>query len=153
MTALLAGLAPRSRRARVLIALLAFLLPVATVASCSQVREQAGNVVEHAIEEAIEGLDLTDGVPPDFPVDDVPMVEGAARGASQTNADGQTSWVVLIEAEDAGEHARELLVDAGFELTHTVTTDSGVLAELSGEDFAVKLIASTSQVVYVVTPS
>ncbi len=144
---------PPGRRARVLIALLAFLLPVAAVTGCSQVREQAGSVVEHAIEEAIEGLDLTDGLPPDFPVDDVPLVEGSVRGASQTDADGQATWVVLVEAEDAGESARQALLDAGFEITHTVTTDAGVLAELAGHGFAVKLIASTSRVVYVVTSS
>lgn len=151
MTALLVGRRPRSRRVRVLIGLLALLLPLTAVTSCSQVREQAGNVVEHAIEEAIEGLDLTDGVPPDFPVDDVPLVQGPVRGASQTDADGQITWVVLVEAENAGESAREDLLDAGFETTHTVSTDSGVLAELAGHDLTVKLIASTSRVAYVVT--
>lgn len=153
MTALLAGRRPRSRPLRVLIGLLAVLLPLATATSCNQVREQAGNVVEHAIEEAIEGLDLSDGVPPDFPVDDVPLVEGPVRGASQTDADGEADWVVIVDAEDAGETAREELVRAGYEITHTVSTDSGVLAELAGHGFAVKLIASTSRVVYVVTPN
>ena len=145
MTALLAGRRPRSRPLRVLIGLLAVLLPLATATSCNQVREQAGNV--------IEGLDLTDGVPPDFPVDDVPLIEGPVRGASQTDADGEADWVVIVDAEDAGETAREELVRAGYEITHTVSTDSGVLAELAGHGFAVKLIASTSRVVYVVTPN
>ena len=153
MTALLAGPAPRSRRARLLIGLLALLLAAALVAGCNQVQEQAGNVVEHAIEEAIEGLELTDGVPPGFPGEDVPLVEGPIRGASKTDADGQATWVALVDAEDSGESARQALLDADFEVTHTVTTDAGVLAQLASETFTVKLIASTSRVVYVVTPS
>ena len=60
--------------------------------------------------------------------------------------------MVLVEAEDSGETAREELLAAELEVTHTVTTDAGVLAELAGNGFAVKLIASTNQVVYVVTP-
>lgn len=151
MTAPLPGRTPRSRTARILIALLALLLPAAAMTGCSRVQEEAGNVVEHAIEEAIEGLDLTDGVPPDFPTEDVPLVEGPVRGASQTDADGQHTWAVLVEASDAGESARDLLLDAGFETTHTVTTDSGVLAELTGHGLDVKLVASTDRVVYVVT--
>ena len=150
MTPLLARLRPRL--GRMLIGLLALLLPVALVTGCSQVREQAGNVVEHAIEEAIDGLELTDGLPADFPAEDVPVVDGPVRGAAQTTSDGQQTWVVLVEAEDSGETAREELLAAELEVTHTVTTDAGVLAELAGNGFAVKLIASTNQVVYVVTP-
>ena len=139
--------------ARALIGTLALLLPLATVVGCSQAREQAGTVVEHAIEEAIDGLDLTDGLPPDFPAEAVPVVDGNTRGAVKTAADGATTWVAVVDAEDSGEHARDLLTDAGLEITHTVTTDVGVLAELSGNDMTVKLIASPSRVVYVVTPA
>ena len=138
---------------RVLIGPLALLLALTTVAGCSQVREQAGNVVEHAIEDAIEGLDLTDGLPPGFPTEEVPVVDGAIRGAAQTTEDGQTTWVAMVEAEDSGERARDLLTGAGLEVTHTVTTDVGVLAQLSGNGVDVKLIASPSRVVYVVTPA
>lgn len=154
MTALLTALARRRPAARVLAGLLTLLLvPAALLSACSQVREQAGNVVEHAIEEAIDGLDLTDGLPPDFPTDDVPVVDGPTRGAAKSDQDGRTTWVVLVEADDAGTDARELLLSAGLEVTHTVTTDAGVLAELAGNGVRVKLIASTSRVVYVVSPS
>src|SRR5699024_12605910 len=138
---------------RVLVGTLALLLALTTVAGCSQVREQAGTVVEHAIEEAIDGLDLTDGLPPDFPAEAVPVVDGVTRGAVRTAADGQRTWVAVIDAEDSGEQARDLLTDAGLEITHTVTTDVGVLAELSGNDMTVKVIASRTRVVYVATPS
>src|SRR5699024_2539028 len=152
MTVLIAW-SGRRAATRALIAALALLLPISTVAACNQVREQAGTVVEHAIEEAIDGLDLTDGLPPDFPAEAVPVVDGDTRGAVKTAADGQTTWVAVIDAEESAEHARDLLTDAGLEITHTVTTDVGVLAELSGNGMTVKLIASPSRVVYVVTPA
>lgn len=153
MTTLLSDLVRRGPAARTLIGLLAFLLPMASVGACSQIKDEAGTVVEHAIEEAVEGLDLTDGLPPDFPTEAVPVVDGPVRGASQTGDGGQVTWVVLVTAENAGEQARSQLTDAGLEITHTVTTDAGVLAELSDDELTVKLIASTSRVVYVVTPN
>lgn len=153
MTSVLTAWSGRRAATRALIAALALLLPMSTVAACSQAREQAGNVVEHAIEDAIEGLDLTDGLPPGFPTEEVPVVDGPTRGAAQTTEDGPSTWVALVQAEDSGEQARELLTDAGLEVTHTVTTDVGVLAQLSGNGVDVKLIASPSRVVYVVTPA
>ncbi len=153
MTTPLTSRVSRRLTARTLIGVLALLLPLTTVAACNHVREQAKNVVEHAIEEAINGLDLTDGLPADFPAEDVPVVDGTTRGAAKTAEDGRTTWVVLVEAESSGTRARDLLTGAGLEITHTVTTDAGVLAELSGNGMDVKLIASPSRVVYVVTPS
>src|SRR5699024_11687438 len=43
--------------------LLAALAALLVLSSCSHIKEQAGDVVEHAIEDAVTGLDLTDGVP------------------------------------------------------------------------------------------
>src|SRR5699024_12262202 len=59
-----------SRLARIrLRPLLAALAALLVLSSCSQIKEQAGDVVEHAIEDAVTGLDLTDGVPEDFPTE------------------------------------------------------------------------------------
>lgn len=152
MTALRGPGAASRTRSRVLTALLALLLSAPALGACSQIQDRAGDLAEHAIEEAIDGLDLTDGLPPDFPAEQVPVTDGRTRGASQTTEDA-TGWVVLVAADSSGAHARDLLTDAGLEVTHTVTVDAGLLAELSGSGYNVKLIATSTQVVYVVTPS
>ncbi|WP_159619892.1 hypothetical protein [Ruania rhizosphaerae] len=128
-----------------LVALVALALPIS---GCQFIEEQAGDVVEHAIEEAVEGLDLTDGLPETFPAS-VPVVDGQTRGATRTTADG-SEWVALVAAEDQGSAAQEAITEAGFEEQHAVSTQSGVLAEYSDDDHHVTLIASATQVVYVV---
>ncbi|UFU02255.1 hypothetical protein LQF12_12160 [Ruania suaedae] len=128
-----------------LVALLAMTLPVS---GCQFVQDQAGDVVEHAIEEAVAGLDLTDGVPESFP-SGVPLVEGPARGASRSTDTG-TEWVVLIEADDQGEAAQEAVEGAGFEEKHAVSTEAGLMAEYSDGAHHLTLIASGTRVVYVI---
>lgn len=141
----------RSRlRFRPFLAALAALL---VLTSCSQLKEQAGDVVEHAIEDAVGGLDLTDGVPEGFPVEAVPIVDGSTRGATKTESDGVVKSVVLVSAENSGPQAQDLLTDAGLQVDHKVGTDGGLLAQLSGNGHEVTLIASGSEVVYVVTES
>lgn len=133
------------------LAVLTALATVALVASCAQLKDQASDVVEHAIEDAVDGLELSDGLPQDFPLDQVPVVEGPTQSATKTDSDGAVKIVVLVSAQDAGTRARDRLTDAGLEVDHEVTADAGLLAQLSGHGHDVTLIASGSQVVYVVT--
>lgn len=143
-----------SRLARIrLRPLLAALAALLVLSSCSQIKEQAGDVVEHAIEDAVTGLDLTDGVPEDFPTEAVPIVDGPTRGATKTNSDGVVKSVVLVSAEDSGGQAQELLTEAGLQVDHKVSAEAGRLVQLSGDGHDVTLIASGSEVVYVVTES
>lgn len=134
------------------VACMAAVTALLLISSCGLLQDRAAGVVEHAIEDAVEGLDLTDGLPQGFPADDVPLIDGPAKGATKTDSDGQVKMVVLVSADDAGEEARDLLTDSGLQIDQTVSTDVGILAQLSGPDRQVTLIASQSQVVYVLTP-
>lgn len=145
--------ARRSRSTRVLSLLAALTAALVLLSSCSQLKEQAGNVVEHAIEDAVSGLELTDGLPADFPTSDVPLLDAPAQSATKTGEDGAGKSVVLISAENSGEQARDLLTGAGLEVEQKVSTDAGLLTQLSGNGYDVTLIATDSKVVYVVTAS
>ncbi|MBZ2196474.1 hypothetical protein [Occultella gossypii] len=140
----------RSRIAALLLALLAG-VGVGALSGCDAISGAAGDAVERAIEEAVDGLDLSDGLPEGFPAE-VVVVEGPARGAARTDADGVTTWVALVTAADSGTVARSTLEDAGFEVDNVVTHDAGLIAQLSSDAHDVKLIASDTRVVYVVTP-
>ncbi|UFU07525.1 hypothetical protein [Ruania halotolerans] len=122
------------------------------LSGCSLLQDQAEDVVEHAIEEAVEGLNLTEGVPEGYPGDAVPRVDGEVRGASRSTDEG-TEYVLLVTADDAGSAAADLLEEAGLEERHAVSSESGRLAEYSGDGVHVTLIASGTRVVYVVRPA
>ncbi|TDE88011.1 hypothetical protein EXU48_24345 [Occultella glacieicola] len=133
-------------------ALLLALLATGAVAGCDAISGAAGDAVERAIEEAVDGLDLSDGLPEGFPAD-VVVVEGQTRGAARTDADGTTTWVALVSATDSGAAARTALEEAGFTVDNVITHDGGLIGQLSSDAYDVKLIASDTQVVYVVTPA
>lgn len=72
-------------------------------------------VVEDIVEGSGEGIDFESGaLPPDFPIDDVPLVPGEV-GPSMSISDGQ-AWTVTIYTVDqaTAESAPSLLEAAGF---------------------------------------
>ncbi|SEE97946.1 hypothetical protein [Ruania alba] len=138
-------------RTTVRLLLTLFVVGLLGLGGCSLVQDRAEDVVEHAIEEAVEGLDLTDGLPEGYPAEAVPVVDGDVRGASRTTDEG-TEHVAVVSADDAGSAATDLLEGAGLEERHAVSSQSGRLVEYTGDGVHVTLIASGTRVVYVVRP-
>jgi hypothetical protein len=160
--------------ARALAPALAFTL---LLSGCGAGDEIGERLTEEAVEEAAggdadvdideEGLTVTDengdstsigtDLPEDFPVDDVPLMEGTVLAA--TAVDG-ASYTVTLEVEGAPEEVHEqalaMLTDAGY----TRDSDSEMNAEgfytstLAKEGFEVSLTsmdnAGTTNVQYIV---
>ena len=112
------------------------------------VEEAAGGDAEVEIED--DGLTVTDEngdqasigteIPDDFPVDDVPLMEGTVLSA--TAVDGAT-YMVMLELEGTPEEVQEealgMLTDAGYTTDSTTNAEGFFTAELSKEGFTVGL--------------
>lgn len=90
-------------------------------------------LVEDIVEGSNDGLDFEAGsLPADFPVDDIPLVEGEL-GPSMSIPDSQGWTVTVFVADEAtAESATELLEQAGFSNEDQVTweTDEYVVVAL-----------------------
>ncbi len=79
-------------------------------------------------------------IPDDFPVDDVPLMEGTVLSA--TAVDGAT-YMVMLELEGTPEEVQEealgMLTDAGYTTDSTTNAEGFFTAELSKEGFTVGL--------------
>jgi hypothetical protein len=99
----------------------------------------SGEVDDELVEEIVEGsgseVDFESGsLPADFPVDDVPLVEGEV-GPSMSISDG-AAWTVTIYTADeqTAASAPQLLEQAGF------SNESGIFWE--NADYMVIIVAS-----------
>ena len=128
------------------------------VSGCGAEDELAEKLTEEAVEGAAGGdVDIEeDGVtitgedgeeatigtklPDDFPVDDVPLMEGTVLSA--TAVDGAT-YMVMLEVEGTPEEAQEealgMLTDAGFTSNSETSTEGFFTADLTKDGYQVGL--------------
>ena len=116
-----------------------------------------------------EGVTITDengdqasigtSLPEDFPVDDVPLIDGTILSA--TAVDG-ASFMVMLEVEGTPEELHQealgMLTDAGYESGTEMNAEGYYSSTLSKEGFEVGLTSmegdgTVAQVQYVVTVS
>jgi hypothetical protein len=154
------------------------LLLTFTVAGCGAAEDElAEKITEEAVEAAGDGTEVDieeDGVtvtdengdqasigtemPDDFPVDDVPLVEGTVVSAS--SVDG-ASFTLMLEVEGDPETAHEeavtLLTDAGYTSGTEMNSEGYYAATLSKEGFEVGVTTMAgdpaTQISYIVTVS
>jgi len=78
-----------------------------------------GSVVEGVVEQATGGdVDLGgDSIPEDFPLDEVPLIDGDVLFGARVNADGGSAWNVTISTVDpnALQTVSTQMADAGFD--------------------------------------
>ena len=145
------------------------------VSACGAEDELAEQVAEEAVEAAGDGQDVDieeDGVtvtdengeeasigttlPDDFPVDDVPILEGTVISA--TAVDG-ASYMVMLEVdgspEEVHQEALSMLSDAGYADGTDTNAEGYYASTLSKEGFEVGVTSmagdGSTQVQYVVT--
>jgi hypothetical protein len=146
------------------------------VSGCGAGDEVAEKLTEEAVEEAAggdtdvdiddDGLTVTDengdqssigtDLPDDFPMADVPLVEGTV--ISSTAVDG-ASYMVMLEVEGTPEEVQDealaLLTDAGYTSGTEMNSEGYYASTLSKDGFEVGVTSmegdSTAQVQYVVT--
>lgn len=115
-----------------------------------------------------DGLTVTDedgnqasigtDLPEDFPVDDVPLLDGTVISA--TAVDG-ASYMVMLEVEGTPEEAQDaalgLLTDAGYTSESEMNSDGYFSSQLTKEGFDVSVTSmegdTAAQVQYVVSVS
>lgn len=153
------------------------LTPLLLLAGCGS-DDVAEKVAEEALEEAAggsadvdvddDGLTVTDDegntstigtdLPDDFPVDDVPLLEGEVLSA--TAVEGK-SFMVMIQVDGAAEAAQDdavaLLTDAGYDGESESMAEGFYTAQLTKPGFEVGVntveAEGAAQVQYVVTVS
>ena len=90
---------------------------------------------------AEEGTSSDVAIPPTFPRDEVPLIDGEVAFA----VDLGTGWTVVIEAEDfaAGYgQAAELLEGAGFETVANDASPDGTFGQFTSDEYTVKVSAT-----------
>lgn len=166
------------RRALTAVAVVPALTLTLAVGGCGAEDEVAERLTEEAVEGAAggdadidiedDGVTITDEngeqasigtkLPEDFPVDDVPLVEGTV--VSATAVDGAT-YMVILEVEGTPEEAQEqalgMLTDAGFSSDSEMNAEGFFSSELSKDGYGVTLSAfdntGTTNLQYVVAVS
>lgn len=101
----------------------------------------------------------SEGVPEDFPADEVPLLEGEVT--TQGDADGGSHLVIVTaegEAEILRDQAIDLLTDSGFIVENTTEVEAtGPQTNLSSDDWVVLLTAQDDGIrttlTYSVTPA
>lgn len=150
-----------SRRRSALVALL--LGPALLLGGCGSDEDRAEDAIEEAAQDAgedvevdVDGDDITiensDGtvsmggdLPEDFPVDEIPVVEGDVQLAMGVAEEGwQISIYVDAAAEDAVSEASTLLEDAGFSLDEEATMGDVSTRTLSSDAYNVFLTATAA---------
>lgn len=132
---------------------------VLMLTACGGEDEVAEQLTEEAIEAAGDGAEVDieeDGVtvtdengdeatigtqlPEDFPVDDVPILEGTVLSA--TAVDG-ASYMVMLEVEGTPEEVQEealgMLTDAGFTSNNETSAEGFFTADLTKDGYQVGL--------------
>ena len=90
-----------------------------------------------------EGTSSDVAIPPTFPRDEVPLIDGQVAFA----IDLGTGWTVVIEAEDfaAGYgDAADLLDGAGFEVVANDASPQGTFGQFTSEKYTVNVSATDS---------
>jgi hypothetical protein len=92
---------------------------------------------------ADEGTSSDVAIPPTFPRDDVPLIDGEVAFA----VDLGTGWTVVIEADDVAAaygDAAELLDGAGFETVANDASPDGTFGQFTSEKYTVNVSATDS---------
>lgn len=122
------------------------------VAGCSLIEQTVTQSVQDAVKQATGGdVELSDGVPADFPADEVPILDGSVRGGTQKQGQ-ETRWVVVVTGDVSADNAETSLLDAGFTVHNAVSqADVGSVSTLTSANYDVTLISTDGSVVYAVT--
>jgi hypothetical protein len=85
------------------------------------------------------------GVPSDFPKDDVPLIDGeVVLGLAVPGDNGEKAWNVTIKVsgEDAFESIKTQLTDAGFEYQAIGSGEGGTSGGFTKEPYAVIVVVT-----------
>jgi len=135
------------------LALLAALVLAPTLAGCSVIESTVKDSVEQGIRDATGGdfdVNLDEGLPDGYPADAVPVVDGTVNGGRGT-VDGKETFVVTVQAADAGTAAKDALVAAGLTIDGEIANGDGSIVSLSSAAYDVKLVTSAESILYTVT--
>ena len=150
------------RHTRILAALGAGLLALATTAACGGTNEQAAQtMVEGAVEGAIGGdVDISDDsmtvtdaegnelavgsditIPDGWPAD-VPLFDGTLSVASvQADGTAYAMWTTDLDAASAADTYGESLTTAGYSLTQEATVGAMIMREYSSPTRTVSVVS------------
>lgn len=141
-------------RRSVILTLSAALLIAPVLTGCSAIESGVKSGVEQAITDASGGkldVGLEQGLPADFPKDEVPVIDGQTTGIGST-VNGTKTWIVTVQAPNTGTAAKDALVAAGFTVDAEASAGEGSLVTLSSPVYDIKLVVTAETVIYTVTP-
>jgi hypothetical protein len=117
-------------------------------------QEQIDQAVEDAISEALGGAGISRNgeVPPGFPTDAVPMIDGEIVGGGSAPEGGGWAVQLTVEGEGAFSAAATLLQDGGYGADIQNSDATSGFGTFTSETYRVVLTQDGTTVTYVVTP-